>query len=826
MLAAAILKVAAGKAAAAAGDRIMLQWRFEKDLEYMRDTMESIEVVLVDAEKRSIEDKSVQLWLERLTRASYDISDLFDEFEANAVKKSAFRKARASTQLTTDSFYVTCSFVAIFKVPTPCLTLTSEVGMACKMKKVREKLENISNERRRYSFMTSNNSSNVQQVINERATSSNVVEADILGRDEEKQKVIALLMEASMSSEFIVLPIYGIGGIGKTTLAQLLYNDTHFKNHGKAWVYVSQLFDLTNIKMSVISQLQMEQGQLSSTREQDAGPSAHRNILIVLDDLWEEDDFKLDDLKKSLKIIGNGHRVHVIVTTRDAGIAEKVQTIEAHKIGALSLDVCWTIIKKIVGFDAKHANNEWMDDVGKEIAKKCGGVALAARALGFMLRSRDDVDGWVSVKDSAIWNVSTPGYTPSAYDNVLASLKLSYISIPPHLRLCFAYCLVFPKGHKMAKDELVYQWAALGLITPSDGVSIWQHGETCIKQLLEMSFFQHSKSPLFDKQHGKDVQLFTMHDLARLIMGDGLLDASTKCNSIRGRNYRYALLADCNKPLNSFMAYPDKIRAIRFQRSGETGHCSIGISTAKYLRVLDLGESSLEKLPSSIGQLKLLRYLNAPGMKDRVIPSCITKFSKLIYLSLRGSSTVSLPKSFGEMEALMYLDLSGCTGILEVPKSFGKLESLVHLDLSDCSLTQVDGIPEALSNLTKLQYLNLSRSKNLESKLTVRVLSEVIKTLTELRYLNVSGCRQFYGHSTNDLFDSISNLSNLEHLNFSHCSYLETIPDCICSLRKLHTLDLTGCRYLRRLPRNMGRMDNLKILNVNGCWDLICPTGQ
>ncbi|KAK3156943.1 hypothetical protein QOZ80_2AG0114160 [Eleusine coracana subsp. coracana] len=602
MLAAAILKVAAGKAAAAAGDRIMLQWRFEKDLEYMRDTMESIEVVLVDAEKRSIEDKSVQLWLERLTRASYDISDLFDEFEANAVKKSAFRK---------------------FKVPTPCLTLTSEVGMACKMKKVREKLENISNERRRYSFMTSNNSSNVQQVINERATSSNVVEADILGRDEEKQKVIALLMEASMSSEFIVLPIYGIGGIGKTTLAQLLYNDTHFKNHGKAW------------------------GQLSSTREQDAGPSAHRNILIVLDDLWEEDDFKLDDLKKSLKIIGNGHRVHVIVTTRDAGIAEKVQTIEAHKIGALSLDVCWTIIKKIVGFDAKHANNEWMDDVGKEIAKKCGGVALAARALGFMLRSRDDVDGWVSVKDSAIWNVSTPGYTPSAYDNVLASLKLSYISIPPHLRLCFAYCLVFPKGHKMAKDELVYQWAALGLITPSDGVSIWQHGETCIKQLLEMSFFQHSKSPLFDKQHGKDVQLFTMHDLARLIMGDGLLDASTKCNSIRGRNYRYALLADCNKPLNSFMAYPDKIRAIRFQRSGETGHCSIGISTAKYLRVLDLGESSLEKLPSSIGQLKLL------------------SLRKLHTLDLTGCRYLRrLPRNMGRMDNLKILNVNGCWDLI------------------------------------------------------------------------------------------------------------------------------------------------------------------
>ncbi|XP_062208465.1 putative disease resistance protein RGA1 isoform X2 [Phragmites australis] len=858
-----------------------------------------------------------------------------------------------------------------FKVLNPCLTLAPKVGMAVKMKKAREKLNTISNDRHNFCFTA------VPQVIDERETSSRVIEADIQGRGQEIRKVIALLTEANTSSEFIILPIYGIGGIGKTTFAQLLFNDTHFKYYKKAWVYVSQTFDLKKIDDSITSQLQKEQGQLIDTQEPDADVPASKKILIVLDDLWENDDFKLEALKISLKLIGSGGcKVFVIATTRDADIAQKIQTTEAYKIEPLSTDMCWTIIKQIVGFDGR-SDKETLKDTGKEIAKKCAGVALAARALGYMLRFRN-FNGWVSVKDSGIWNVSTSGYTTSPYDNVLASLKLSYSSMLPYLRLCFAYCAIFPKGHKMAKDDLIYQWVALGFINPSDDVSSWQHGGNCIEQLLGMSFFQHSKSPSSDRKHDEDVTLFTMHDLvhdlARLVMGNELLDASTKCN-IGGSNCRYAVLADCSKPLNLFVSYPDKIRALRFLGSGEIGRYAAGFSTAKYLRVLDLGECSIQKLPSSICQLKQLRYLNAPGIKDRMIPSCITKLSKLIYLNLRGSSAIlalpksigemegltyldlsgcseirELPESIGEMEGLTYLDLSGCSKISELPESFRKLKNLVHLDFSNCSvicvskslgsLTQlqylnlsdwrniiveepealgsltelrylnlsrssyflprsdcdvlgtltnleylnlssgeeesldlkrlpealgsftelkylnlsgcelldelpgsfgnlrnlvhldlsdcyhVNGIPEALRSLTKLRYLNLSRKRKYSGS-SLGGLPEVIGKLIELRYLNLSGCLDRicprleiivdFSYLVDSLLDSISTLSNLEHLELSNNSILGSIPGSFCSLRKLHTLDLTGCCQLRRLPANIGDMDSLKSIIAVGC---------
>lgn len=115
-----------------------------------------------------------------------------------------------------------------------------------------------------------------------------------------------------------------------------------------------------------------------------------------------------------------------------------------------------------------------------DIAKKCGGVALAAQALGCMLESKD-LNVWTEINNSDIWNESSE-------DNggVLPSLKLSYERMQPQLRICFSYCAIFPKGHNIAEDDLIHQWIALSFIKPSKG-------KEYIRQLLGMSFLHVSK---------------------------------------------------------------------------------------------------------------------------------------------------------------------------------------------------------------------------------------------------------------------------------------------------------------------------------------------
>lgn len=176
-----------------------------------------------------------------------------------------------------------------------------------------------------------------------------------------------------------------------------------------------------------------------------------------------------------------GSKVDVIVTTRKKEIAIEVSTGKPYNLQSLEDDKCWEIIKRSSKFELK-SNQEKMEQVGLDIAKKCGGVPLAAQVVGSMLQKIDDLSGWIEINSSDIWNIS------SEDNDVLPSLKLSYERMPPQLRVCFSYCSIFPKGHNIVGDDLAQQWIALDFTEQSKA-------KEYIKQLLGMSFLHVSKLP-------------------------------------------------------------------------------------------------------------------------------------------------------------------------------------------------------------------------------------------------------------------------------------------------------------------------------------------
>ncbi|KAG2557098.1 hypothetical protein PVAP13_8NG091500 [Panicum virgatum] len=691
---------------------------------------------------------------------------------------------------------------------------------------------------------------NITFMMGPSCTSSDVVEELIVGRTEEKGKIIASLLE---------------GIIGKTTFARLIYNDPNFKCFSHVWVDVSRRFDLNKICESMISQLS---GKESQAIERQIIHSclakllSGKKILIVLDDMWEDDQFHLQELKDMLYHADSN--IIILVTTRSERVAGRICTnLQPYKILPLTNEMCWDIIKQ-----------------RRRLPKKCGGVALAAQSLGFTLRSMD-FDQWIKVKDSDTWNepISNDASLPNP---VLASLKLSYSHMDSNLKKCFTYCAIFPKGHKIVKDDVIYQWISLDFIKPTSILSNMQLGEKYIMQLLGLSFFQQSVSPTpvrwgINPHHSvialsnttncinqldwdiktnyimyptvsnhftslqieddMNVTVLTMHDLvhdlARSIMLCKTLDASKQCNA-GGSKFQFVLLNDCTKSLKSFTQYPTAIRALCFVGTDKTVLRGASLSSAKYLCVLDLSKCSIQKLPYSIGNLRHLRYLNAPRVKHRAIPNYITKLTKLIYLSLRGSSEILVvPESIGELKGLMYLDLSGCSRLEKLPVSFGMLTKLVHLDMSYCS--HVTSVSESLESLTNLEYLNLSSrwSRSIEKRtlpealsrltdlkyLNLSGMSEAMRNLTELHYLNLSWCSTVSRYEELSIFlECISNLPNLEHLDLSNTTELMKVPDCICSLRKLHVLDLSYCRNLRSLPPVLHEMDSLKMKTMKLNW--------
>jgi Leucine-rich repeat (LRR) protein len=255
-----------------------------------------------------------------------------------------------------------------------------------------------------------------------------------------------------------------------------------------------------------------------------------------------------------------------------------------------------------------------------------------------------------------------------------------------------------------------------------------------------------------------------VHDLAKSIIMEDILEAS-ETGIIGRRSCRYALLTDSSNSLKLCVASPTKIRALRFLGYCGTGLRSIAISSAKYLRVLDLSECYIPKLPNCVGKLKQLRYLNARRVQHKFVPMCMTKLSKLNYLNLRGSLITALPESVGEVKCMMHLDLSYCLKI-ELPKSFVEVKELVHLDLNNCRSHDV--LPELLLGLKELVYLDLSRCH------CVKGTVEALGGLTKLQHLDLSGT--FLGRkSLSGLQTVMSNLTQLHYLGLSNMSF--TVPD-------------------------------------------------
>jgi hypothetical protein len=372
---------------------------------------------------------------------------------------------------------------------------TSGLTMNNEMKNTRKKSRQMTDQHQNFNLMTCSKYNELEFAY-VRETSWNVGEQLIVGRKDKKNELVDSLLKGMTPKIITILPIYGIGGIGKTTFAELIYNDTKFKYYSQVWVHVSPRFDLNKIGNSIISQLS-ETGSQANERETISSCLTEllsgKKILIVLDDLWEDNQFQLEDLKAMLNL-GDSMNIIVLVTTRSERVAGIICTnIEPYKIEPLTDDMCWEIIKQKSGFDARDNKESELEDLGKEIALKCRGVALAAQSLGFMLQNMK-FDQWSKVKDNDIWNESI-SQDASLPNHVLASLKLSYSFMHPHLKPCFTYCAIFPKGHKIDKDELIHQWISLGFIEPTKMHSTIQLCEKYIEQLKGLSFIQHSVSP-------------------------------------------------------------------------------------------------------------------------------------------------------------------------------------------------------------------------------------------------------------------------------------------------------------------------------------------
>ncbi|XXG85171.1 hypothetical protein AAC387_Pa11g0305 [Persea americana] len=275
-----------------------------------------------------------------------------------------------------------------------------------------------------------------------------------------------------------------MGGLGKTTLAQLVYNDKEVVTlfDLRMWVYVSEDFDVRRLLKQILesaSKKKPEQSSIdllhTSLRDELSG----KRYLLVLDDVWNDvrDEFfeKWDRLKTWLECGSMGSKV--LVTTRDVHVADTVGTLPTHQLGKLSTEDSWKLFENLVNPEKNLLRN--LLSIGKEMVGKCGGLPLAVKTLGGLMSSKKTESEWEYVKNSEFWKPQ------DSNGRVLSILRLSYDHLTSSLKQCFAYCAVIPKGDVIDKDLLIKQWIAQGFIHSNrENELLEEKGEEVFKELL------------------------------------------------------------------------------------------------------------------------------------------------------------------------------------------------------------------------------------------------------------------------------------------------------------------------------------------------------
>jgi hypothetical protein len=309
----------------------------EENLDKWKKTLSRIQTMLDDAEEKQHSDRAVKEWLDDLRDLAYDLDDIVDELttEASAAEN---QDPPSKLRKTTSVSWFTRFTPSRFKI-------NSRLGS--KIKEITDQFNDIE---------TRKNQLNLKETADERssnkrrwtaAPTSVMNDSHVYGREKDKEAALELLLGEKCSETGVsVIPILGMGGIGKTTLAQLLFNDEKVQSFFdlKAWACVSEDFDAVRVTKAILKSVTFvshDETDLNLLQLKLKDKLKGKKFLVVLDDLWNENYQDWTILCAPFLAGAPGSRI--VITTRNQVVSSMTSTIPAYRLEVLSNDACLSV---------------------------------------------------------------------------------------------------------------------------------------------------------------------------------------------------------------------------------------------------------------------------------------------------------------------------------------------------------------------------------------------------------------------------------------------------------------------------------------------------
>ncbi|KAL4342690.1 hypothetical protein AHAS_Ahas11G0003600 [Arachis hypogaea] len=778
----------------------------ESLLEKLKLTLLSLHAFLNDAEEKQISNAAVKAWMDELTQALFDADDFIDDIATDALRRKVEANYRHRQTVTAKVRKVLSS---PFKRP------YQEINS--QMQKSFERLEHFA--QRAHNLPLEKGVS--RSVWRATPTNSAVDDSAICGRDDEKQNLREYLLSedavADGGSKIGVLAIVGMGGLGKTTLAKLLYNDAQVREkfHVKAWVSTSKDFDVVKLTKSLLESVTSAATNLDNfdtLRAELQKNLSGKRFLLVLDDIW---NVKYVDWTNLMHIFNVGQLgSKIIVTTRHERVVSVVNATQTCPLKPLVNEDCWTLISKHAFATDKCTEQSNLEETGRKIAERCGGLPLAAVALGGVLRTKLSNDYWNKVLTSNLWNLTK--------EDVQPALLLSYHFLPASLKQCFAYCAIFPKNSKLQKEKVVQLWMAQGFVSVSQNEkSIEEVGGEYFDELVARSLIRRSAdgehfemhdlindlatmvSSTYCKRHDNEKQLGNLTEIRHLSYDKSMFNHFGELDSLHGL-----------KGLRTLIALPFDDPYWRHYLSNGVLHELL--VALKQLRVLSLSQCyrTINVLPNSIGDLKHLRHLDLSSTGVKTLPPAICKLYNLQTLLLSDCRDLTeLPEEMGKLVNLHRLDIDG-TNLQEMPVEIAKLENLQTLTRFIVSEQQ-----------NGMKLAEMRKFPHLQGKLCISKLENVIdpsdacqanlKEKNQIEELSLEWSHSSLEDSHQVVLEHLQPSTNLKKLTVK-CYGGTCFPNWLgdSSFGNTVSLRIEDCHHCCSLPP-LGRLHSLKELFIS-----------